>query len=164
MVLNRCWSSCQSHSMLSHLHPILPSGLFGNRPQCHASQIWHHLLWAVEAAHCQGYGLHGLVADLQKAFNFLPRAVVFESLALLGVPHRILGSWAALGVTQRRFLIQGQLGPGLRASTGFPEGDGLSVVAMLAVDHLLHLWIDQTQRLTQTLTFVDDWQFTSTMR
>ena len=63
-LLYRCWSSCQSRSILSHLHPTLPEGLFGSRPQCHASQVWHHLLWAVEAAHCQAYGLHGLAADL----------------------------------------------------------------------------------------------------
>ena len=162
-VLYRCWSSCQSKHLLQRLDPLLPAGLFGSRPHCHASQIWHHLMWAVEAACIGRFGLHGLMADIQKAFNALPRPVVFEVLAWCGAPFRVLRGWAgALSVMQRRFLIQGQLGPCLAASTGFPEGDGLSVVAMVSIDHLLHAWIAATQQLTQTLTFVDDWQFTST--
>ena len=162
-LLYRCWSSCQSRHLLSRLDPLLPAGLYGSRPHCHASQIWHHLMWAVEAAIVGEFGLHGLMADVQKAFNGLPRPVVFEALAWTGAPFRVLKGWAgALSIMQRRFLIQGQLGPKLDSSTGFPEGDGLSVVAMVTIDHLLHAWISATQQLTQTLTFVDDWQFTST--
>lgn len=34
----------------------------------------------------EGIALTGLIADLPKAFNHIPRLIVFEALALLGIP------------------------------------------------------------------------------
>jgi hypothetical protein len=97
-------------------------------------------LWAVEASIANGVALTGLIADLQKAFNHIPRLVVIEAAALLGIPLHVLRGWAgALSQVGRRF----QLGPNLTKSvfsvTGLPEGDGLSCVGMVIIDVLFHL-------------------------
>ena len=53
-----------------------------------------------------GISLCGLIVDIQKAFNFLPRVVVMESCALLGIPFGVIRGWAgALSAMARRFLL-----------------------------------------------------------
>ena len=85
--------------------------------------------------------LTGLIADLQKAFNHIPRVVVFEAAALLGLPFPLLTAWAgALVKVGRRFQIGSNLTRNVFSSTGMPEGDGLSCLGMLIVDILFHEW------------------------
>jgi hypothetical protein len=42
--------------------------------------------------------------------------------------------------------------------TGFAEGDGLSVLAMILLDCLLHWWMGELTPIYRTLSYVDDWQ------
>ncbi len=50
----------------------------------------------------------------------------------LGMPSGVTDLWAAyVGGVRRRFRLGGLLGEELVATTGFPEGYGLSVVAMV---------------------------------
>jgi hypothetical protein len=119
--------------------------------------VWSQLLWAVEDATINGIALSGLIADLQKAFNHLPRLVVFEAAALLGIPMSLLIAWAgALTQISRRF----QLGQGLTkpvfSTTGLPEGDGLSCLGMLIIDVLFHLWHQHFFPMCQPVSYVDD--------
>ena len=139
-MLYRVWGSFYSHAIMKHLTTVLPDTLYGSRPACFAGQVWSQLLWAVEASIANGVALTGLIADLQKAFNHIPRLVVIEAAALLGIPLHVLRGWAgALSQVGRRF----QLGPNLTKSvfsvTGLPEGDGLSCVGMVIIDVLFHL-------------------------
>ena len=136
-MLYRVWGSFYSHTIMKHLTAVLPDTLYGSRPACFAGQVWSQLLWAVEASIANGVALTGLIADLQKAFNHIPRLVVIEAAALLGIPLHVLRGWAgALAQVGRRF----QLGPNLTESvfsvTGLPEGDGLSCVGMVIIDVL----------------------------
>ena len=106
----------------------LPETLFGNRPGRYAGQVWAKLLWCIERSFHQNIGLTGLVADLQKAFNKLA--------GHLGLPCNMLLAWAgALTQMRRRFLLRGSLTEGIPSVTGFPEGCGLSCVAMLLIDY-----------------------------
>ena len=125
-VLYRLWGSHHACRAIRALSPVLPDTLYGSRPACFAGQIWSQLLWAIEGAHAASIGLTGLVADLQKAFNLLPWLVVFEALAILGLPMRLLVAWAgALSCMGRRFQLGSHLTDPVYSSTGFPEGDGL---------------------------------------
>ena len=69
-----------------------------------------------------------------KAFNKLPRYAIFEAAKHLGIPIQILRAWAvALVQLKRIFFIMGHVSDFVLSATGFPEGDPLSVVAMLIV-------------------------------
>ena len=99
------------------------------------------------------------MADLTKAFNCLPRLVVAESLAIMGIPFKVLHGWfGAVSSMQRCFQVKSMLGPLHSSTTGFAEGDGMSVVGMVAVDVLLDCWLAAQNPLACTLTYVDDWQ------
>eukprot|EP00435_Cladocopium_sp_Y103_P032743 s118_g8.t1 len=155
----RLWTSIQCKSLLTELDPLLPSGLFGNRRGCHPAQLWAYLLWKVEECQAVGRPASGLMADIVKAFNHLPRPVVAETLTLLGVPSETMTAWhGAVNAMARHFQIRGSFSQATPSCTGYAEGDGMSILAMLAINTLFHTWFEASQVPIQPLSFVDDWQ------
>ena len=158
-LLYRCWSSFHAKTALAHLEELLPDTLYGSRAGRHASQLWSKLLWAIEWSYQQQCELSGFVLDLQKAFNMLPRLAIFEIAAHVGLPGSVLLGWAgALSQMKRYFLICQSFSSGVPSVTGFPEGCGLSCVAMVLVDAAFHKWQQVFFPLCTALSYVDDWQ------
>ena len=155
----RLWSSYHSRNMIAALDTSLPAGLYGSRIASHSGMVWSSILLAVEEAHDCGVPLAGIVCDIEKAFNCLSRSVVFGVAALMQLPMHILKGWAGmLNQLARHFDVRKSLSPATYSSTGFPEGDGLSVVAMILLDCVLHWWMAAGYAPCRTLSFVDDWQ------
>lgn len=138
----RLWGSIRSKQLLVALDSICPPDLMGNRPGRHAMQLWMYVQWRVEVSHLTGQELAGVTADIQKAFNHLPREVVFAAGLCVGVPNRVLVGWAgALTQMSRRFEIRESLGPAISSCTGCPEGCSMSCVGMLLTGSLSNvLW------------------------
>lgn len=158
-LLYRCWSTYQAKFAIKKLDAHLPTGLYGSRPRRYAGQVWSHLLWAIEHAYEQDIPLCGVMADIQKAFNFLPRLVVLECCAIVGLPFPILRAWAgALTIMERRFQINGAMSPPALSNCGLPEGCALSCVGMMVVDMVFHAWMVHFFPLCQPISYVDDWQ------
>eukprot|EP00435_Cladocopium_sp_Y103_P008506 s2756_g2.t1 len=155
----RLWTSIQCKQLLTDLDPVLPSGLFGNRRGCHPAQLWAYLLWTIEECQAIGRPASGLMADIVKAFNHLPRPVVSATLDLLGVPAATMTAWnGAIKHMNRHFQIRGSFSSATPSCTGYAEGDGMSILAMLAINTLFHTWFEASQVPIQPLSFVDDWQ------
>ena len=158
-LLYRCWGTYHARQAIRLLDDILPVGLYGSRPNCYSGQLWSHLLWSIELAYETQANLSGIMADVQKAFNFLPRLVVLECCAILGIPFRVLRGWAsALSSMTRRFQINGSMGPPAHSNCGLPEGCALSCVGMMVIDIIFHEWMLHFFPLCQPLSYVDDWQ------
>jgi ribonuclease HI len=162
-LLYRCWSSYHAQHSLRQLDGLLPPGLAGSRPNKYAGQIWGGLLWEIESAYDVASDLGGVIADIQKAFNHLPRLAVMEICAHVGLPCSLLLGWtgALVGMT-RRFQIRDHMTEALRSCTGVPEGCALSCVAMMIIDWTLHAWFHYMMPLARPLTYVDDWQVVTT--
>lgn len=119
-------------------------------------------MWSIEHSYVHNIELCGIVADVQKAFNFLSRTVVTEVLAWIGIPVQVLVGWTgAVQAFARRFQVNGGLSQPLTSVTGYPEGDALSCLAMVAVDMVFHAWHVHFFPLCQPITYVDDWQLVS---
>ena len=158
-LLYRIWGSYHARRALAQLDEVLPDGLFGSRPKCFAAQMWMKLLIAIDQSYQQQQPLCGVVLDLQKAFNTLPRSVVTETLAWLGLPQNVLVGWtAAISQMARRFQIRGAIGPKLWSSSGYAEGDAMSCIAMIAIDAIFHAWVSFQCPTALPLSYVDDWQ------
>ena len=158
-VLYRCWGSHHARNALRAIDGVLPPTLFGSRPGCFASQVWAQLMWSIEHSYSHDIEMCGIVADVQKAFNFLPRPVVTEVLAWIGIPPPVLVGWTgAVQNFTRRFQVRGSLSEPVLSVTGYPEGDALSCLAMVAVDWVFHVWHAHFFPLCQPVTYVDDWQ------
>ena len=141
-ILYRCWGTFHARHAIRAIDHCLPLGLFGSRPQRYAGQIWSQLLWSIEIAYEHSTPLCGIIADIQKAFNFLPRTVVMESCALLGIPFAVLRGWSgALSHMTRRFQVNGSMSPPAFSNCGLPEGCALSCLGMMVVDILFHEWM-----------------------
>ena len=122
----RLWSGVRSKALLAIIGERSPAFLFGNKPHCQSSFIWTHLAWMVEDAYIGETAVAGIVADIEKAFNHLPREVVFQMGVIFGIPFATLQAWAsAMGGLERRFQIRDNLGPPVPSCTGFPEGSAM---------------------------------------
>lgn len=159
----RLWSGVRSKALLAVIGERSPAFLFGNKPHCQSSLIWTHLAWMVEDAYIGETAVAGIVADIEKAFNHLPREVVFQMGMIFGIPFSTLQAWAsAMGGLERRFQIRDNLGPPVQSCTGFPEGCAMSCLAMLLVDCLYHKWFEVRFPLCQPVSYVDDLQLLTT--
>lgn len=158
-LLFRCWGTRNAKYAIRRLDEHLPDGLFGSRPSKYAGQVWSHLLWSIELAYENEMPLSGIMADIRKAFNYLPRSVVLEACAILGVPFRVLRAWAgALTTLPRRFQFHGSTSPAAVSTCGLPEGCALSCLGMIVIDTLFHKWMLHFFPLCQPISYVDDWQ------
>jgi len=154
----RIWSSERAREALHSIAPMLPDSVQGGVPQRQAKSIWFELAYALEKAYLDGQGLHGLLMDIQKCFNNIPRQPLWHALALLGFPTHILRAWVSFVSSQtRRFRIRQSVGAPVPSNCGLPEGCALSVFGMVVVDLMLDWWLQGLEVQVDLRTFVDDW-------
>ena len=78
--------------------------------------------------------LGGFTLDLRKAFNTFPRWPITFLWTRLGVPSWLWSFWINSLMQMSKFpSLHGILGSPISSTTGAPEGDSLSVLAMLAL-------------------------------
>ena len=156
----RVWSSSRARSALKDLSQVLPNSVRGGVPARQAKSVWYELSQLIESAHCTGDSLQGILVDIKRAFNALPRLPVWQAMHCMNFPSTILVAWASFVASQqRRFRVRNSAGNGLRSCVGFPEGCAMSVFAMTIIDWLMELWIQsQVIHPTSVISYVDDWQ------
>lgn len=159
----RIWSSLQSQFWLQKLDSNLHPTLLGNRGSRRAADLWRLILREVEDSHADMRGTCGVIFDLEKAFNMLPRAICLAFVKILGMDQLAMQGWAgALGAMERHFIIRGSASPPSMGTCGFPEGCGLSCLAMLALDMVWHCWLRFHLPLAASLSFVGNWEVVTT--
>ena len=155
----RMWSSVSSQHWISQFGHVLDPLLCGNRSGFRAASAWHHVMAKIEAHRSQDRPATGLVLDLVKAFNQVPRLPALHACKLLGMHQRTLVAWSGmLGCVKRHFLIDGSCSPGVFSNCGMPEGCGLSCAGMLALTEVFHRWMKALQLPLYAVSYVDDWQ------
>ena len=157
----RVWSSGRSKEALLALSKVLPQSIQGGLPGRHPKVIWYELALTIEWAHAHNSPLQGLVVDLRKAFNTVPRLPIWQALELLGFPSGIARAWASFVCGQaRRFKVRHSVSDPIFSCTGYPEGCGLSVFAFALLDWMLDFWAHASRCDLQLRSFVDDWHLT----
>ena len=89
----RIWSTIRSRELIAFLSSFAPSHLYGNVKGRSSVNMWWAAQALAEQAMYDNQVAVGVIADLQKAFNTLPRAPLFRLAVKLGVPNRILRPW-----------------------------------------------------------------------
>ena len=155
-MIYRSWSSLRARQLLRHIKKVAGQHQFGFLPQKENVEIWMVLQAWIEDASLAKEPLAGFVSDIEKAFECLPRRPVFWLAKRLGISSKILGLWDYfLTNMERRFNVSNQVGPALYSNSGFPEGCGLSCVAMALVNLVYHLYMTAYSKVT-ALSFVDN--------
>ena len=158
----RTWSSIRSTQVLQHLREIVPLGCCGNIPAKSATDVWYAMQAEIEDAYDHDRPLCGIVCDIQKCFNNLPREPLLQVLLRLGIAPPIIRSWCnALTTISRRFAIRGSIGPSHKSTTGFAEGDSLSVVSMVGANFLLDKFITFKTPSVRMWSYVDNLELTA---
>ena len=159
----RVWSTIRARQALSHLGSLASPQVIGNLPGKTAGQVWFALQRRLEQAQIYDHPAVGLVADLVKAFNVLPRLPTWMICNELGITVEVIRAWAGAVIPlQRHFRVRGSIGPPVVGCNGFPEGDPLSCVAMAAVAIGFDRWIFTHAPLSCPLSYVDNWEITAT--
>ena len=157
-LLYRVWSSERAREALRCIAKVLPDSVQGGVPARQAKAIWYELATALEQSYFHGTSLHGLLMDIQKAFNNIPRGPLWYALSLLRFPESSLRAWAGFVSKQtRRFRVRQSVGAPLASNCGLPEGCAFSVFGMVVVDWILDLWLHAQNVPVCLRTFVDDW-------
>lgn len=105
----------------------------------------------------QDSSLCGLSVDLVRAFNFIPRQHSFALPEHLGVPTVVLKPWKSfLSGCTRAFRIHDALSIATTSTWDMPEGDALSVFAVVQLNFLWHIYQKQFCPSVRACSFVDN--------
>ena len=158
----RAWASHRSRQCLQYLNRFADDLQCGYAEDHEASDIWYHVQTLVELSLLCHDGAHGVVGDLVKAFNLIPREPCWLMMRLLGIPNKLLDCWKTfLHALNRRFVVRDSCGAPLSSVTGFAEGCPLSCTAMCALDVAWHCYQRKFSSLTRPLSFVDNFELIS---
>ena len=158
----RLWSGLHARHVLDHADTWVDPGVYGNRRGHQAAHMWSTIMHQVADSHATSTPLSGLIGDIEKAYNCLPRWPVFCAAVLAGTAEQVTTAWAgATAQMVRRFKIRDSHSQGFLTSTGLAEGDALSCYGMLLVDHLFHRWIAAQRPEITSYSYVDNWELTT---
>ena len=162
-VIYRAWASLRSQTLLRQIAPLLDRfQAFGFLPQKETAMYWMGLQADLEQLSQAQGSLHGVCTDLQKAFNHIPRPQTAILAEHLGVPQRILRPWMSfLSSCTRSFQVRDTLSSAITSTVGMPEGDALSVYAMVQLDLAWRTYLMVFQPAVQSWSFVDNLTWTS---
>eukprot|EP00438_Fugacium_kawagutii_P023471 Skav220967 [mRNA] locus=scaffold1928:399017:402731:+ [translate_table: standard] len=161
-LLYRMWASAASKHFLPYLCSRISPHIFGYVQGRRATDMWALLQMALETSRLSAQSLVGYCADLVKCFNMLPRPPLFGLLRHLGLCQSTLTAWTTgLGQLQRRFRLHHDVGPARLSCTGYPEGDPLSCLAMLAFNTIFDVYVKHFAPSCVPLAFVDNLQIVS---
>ena len=153
----RVWGSIRARQCLKYLATLVPTTLLGNIPGRSPKQLWFRVQQAIEYAYAQNTEVAGSVADLVKCFNTLPRHPLLALAEHLGLPSEVIIPWKqCLAQIERRFQVRGAIGRPIDSSTGFPEGDAMSVVAMAICNVACEVFMLHRLPRVQTWSYVDN--------
>ena len=156
-LLYRLWGSIKSRALLLQMSEFATFASFGFLKQRQCSDVTYWVQAAVETSYVHDEPLVGLLTDITRCFNYLPRLPILWMARALGIPSTTLAGWGSfLKQTARRFRVRNALSAEIFSSSGFPEGDSLSCLAMTVASWSLHLYMYHYGGNIAMMSFVDN--------
>eukprot|EP00435_Cladocopium_sp_Y103_P057253 s55_g19.t1 len=156
-VIYRTWASIRSKQLLRWLANHMDCEAYGFIPGCEPSQLWAVLQGEIECSLLEDRPLCGLSTDLIRAFNHIPRQHTFGLATHLGVPSKVTLPWRSfLESCSRSFEVRGSLSESTISHCGLPEGDALSVYAMVQLNFAWHIYMRAFSPQVRAISFVDN--------
>eukprot|EP00438_Fugacium_kawagutii_P019581 Skav228165 [mRNA] locus=scaffold439:319957:327714:+ [translate_table: standard] len=113
---------------------------------------------ALELARRQGLARQGITLDLRKCFNLIDRRKLYLLFDHLGFPRELLDKWfRSLSKLTRYWDLRGYCSEQVPSSTGCPEGDGWSVIAMVAISWAWVAAIHSLGTDMDSSAYADNW-------
>ena len=159
--ISRLTSKIVADQLLSQWAQHWPSAISGGLPFRGVQDITFLQQFQIEKGKQRSQPWRGFTLDLIKAFNLLPRRVLYHLLIHHGAPPAAIQFWFNnLRRLTRRLQVRDNVGPPMTMTTGVPEGDSLSVCAMLVVSSAFY-WTLQTPTVFP-YAYADNWSYLTT--
>lgn len=158
----RLWSKIRGKQLAAYLTQQIPPSLGG--PAMGISSEMIALLNAdvIEDSFASDSALVGVVVDIIKAYNAIPREPLQDALLALGVHPTIVHTFAAAMKQMKRvFIIDESAGTLFSTSTGIVEGCAFAVPAMLAISMWAAKVVGGHMSNHLCLFFADNWSITN---
>lgn len=154
----RLWSRLVASKMLQVLGATLPPQVTGMLPARGALSASYNFQFILEQARAMQRHLSGVTLDLRKCFNLISRQKLQALLIRCGFPEGIIKKWiGSLQEMQRFWQVGHECSTFFDTSTGCPEGDSLSVVAMICI---AWWWVEGISRIHDEMgssAYADNW-------
>jgi len=161
-MLLRVWSKVLYKQVVQFLLPDTPETVVGFIPGKTIQSISYDIAMRVEYSLHTGVQQHGLIIDVTKCFDLMPRAHVFSLMESIGFHKGFLAQWQALQYDNTRFCrVNRNLGKGLKTTGGFGQGDSLSIVPLLILGSSLAKLLRQTIDC-EVFIYADNFAFITT--
>ena len=162
-VLYRLWSRFRSLQVLKHLNEQLPPQVAGVASKISADCLTAMVGDILEVAMGAGEGLCGLVVDLSKCFNLVPRLPLEELMHKIGIPQQYTRAHQQMLRHLTRLVeISGKVGDFVPSSCGIPEGCAYSVVSMTVLTALAAHVLKFNDPEVLVAMFADNWGLLTT--
>ena len=157
----RLTSKLIADQLLHHWAETWDPHIAGGLPFRAVKDITIQQQYLIEQAHQTGQPYGGFTLDLVKALNLIPRQVARRLLILWGAPPFAIDFWIrSLNNMSRMLQVRGVCSTAVESTTGAPEGDSMSVCAMLAIAATFFQRMSIIQ--VTPFTYADNWTFMST--
>ena len=154
----RLWSKVVTRVLLQKLSTCMPREVTGFLPGRGPADATYNQQFLLEWAHTTQTCQSGFALDLKRCFNTIGRRSAAKIMQAIGIPQYVIQVWqGSLDHLTRTWSVQGLSSQPCPTNNGLPEGDPMSVTAMLAI---AYAWIHHVKTCTRSLTpsaFADNW-------
>ncbi len=146
--------------ILAHWSILLPETMSGGVPGRGARLLMYMQQAIIEKSTIDKKQVGGFVLDLVKAFNCIPRRPLRRMMNNMGISYDIIDFWlGSLGKLTRLPQVGKHLGEPISSSCGVPEGDALSVCAMISLAYHYHEYIIFHVHDVRVSIYADNWSW-----
>jgi hypothetical protein len=159
----RLWSKVITRVLIKGLSHKMPKEVTGFLPGRGPADATYSQQFLLEWAHATNTGLSGFALDLKRCFNTIGRKSTALIMRAMGIPAYVVQVWgSSLANLTRTWNVQGLSCTPCSTNNGIPEGDPMSVTAMLCI---AYAWIHHIKFHTCHLNpsaFADNWGWSTT--
>eukprot|EP00438_Fugacium_kawagutii_P001920 Skav200029 [mRNA] locus=scaffold225:185947:189255:- [translate_table: standard] len=158
--LYRVWAKTCCAKVSQHFAQIMPPQITGMLPTKGAFEASYTMQSTLEQARRTKRHIAGLTLDLRKCFNLINRNKIIKLMQVFGVAPKALNLWAqSLTSLQRVWVLDAFVSEPTKSSSGCPEGDPWSVMAMLVIAGSWVFLLTGTNPLLDAAAYADNWSW-----
>jgi len=159
----RLWSKVVTRVILRKLGTLMPKEVTGFLPGRGPADASYCQQFLLEGAHATNTCQSGFALDLKRCFNTIGRKGAAQIMKVVGIPPSIILVWQkSLDNLTRTWSVQGLASSPCPTNNGLPEGDPMSVTAMLAIAYAWTNHVKQNTHHLMPAAFADNWGWNTT--
>ena len=156
--LYRSWARFRALQVIQHLNGLLPPEIATISAGVSADCICAFVLDKLESAIEDADSACGVIVDLVKCYNLVPRRPLLAACIKFGVPAKYLNAlWSMWSQLHRHLEICGEISETCASYTGIPEGCCFSVACMTILSGAFHRFVQQRVPDIEAQTYADNW-------